>query len=112
MRAGLMLTAIAAIGFPGAVLAQGGQCARLRTIVNSPAPTIGALASLEHLVSVLKAGITMIDQSCDDASPEQRPQLYEAWKQARANCLQLTSGASSYADLPDTSACKESVSQN
>lgn len=109
MRAGLMLAAVAAIGFPGAVLAQGGQCARLQAITNSPSPTIGALASLEHLVAVLKAGIAMIDLSCEGSSPAQRPQFYEAWKQARANCLQLTSGATSYADLPDTSACKENI---
>lgn len=117
MRKVLLLTAIAILGSSGTVLAQsdGGndpRCTRLERIVKSPPPTEGSLASLEHTVAVLKAAIGMIDQSCDGANPQDRASYYNAWKQVRAHCLQLTSGATTYADLDDKSPCKEEVSAN
>lgn len=101
--------------------ANGQQCERLGNIIKSPAPTIGALASLTHTVAVLKASIAMIDLPCgkpwivsDDraAIAQARAQQYEAWKTARAGCLQLTAGVSSEAEiaaLDDDNPCKEVV---
>ena len=110
------LTAALAIGaFPGVAAAQGGdRCAAFSSVVKSPAPTSGALASVEHMVAVLKASIGMIDEPCgppyivstDQAAiAQQRAQLYQARKQTRTSCLQLTSGEPS-----DASPCKEEVS--
>lgn len=105
-------------------IASGRQCARLADIINSPAPTVGALASLTHTVAVLKASIAMIDLPCGKpwivsedraAIARQRAQHYEAWKTARTGCLQLTSGVSSEADvasLDDDNPCKEVVEPN
>lgn len=102
-------------------IANGQQCARLADIINSPAPTVGALAALTHTVAVLKASIAMIDLPCGKpwivsedraAIAQQRAQNYEAWKTARAGCLQLTSGVSSEADvasLDDSNPCKAVV---
>lgn len=87
-----------------------GRCGQLAAIINSDRPTEGALASLEHAVSVLKAGIERIDLACDGASSALRPTYYSLWQQTRANCLQLTSGATTYAELPAASPCKEEVS--
>jgi hypothetical protein len=101
--------------------ANGQQCQRLASIINSPPPTIGALASLTHTVAVLKASIAMIDLPCgkpwivsDDraAIAQSRAQQYEAWKTARTGCLQLTAGVASDADiaaLDDDNPCKEVV---
>lgn len=89
-----------------------GRCGQLAAIINSDGPTEGALASLEHAVAVLKAGIERIDLACEEATPALRPTYFKMWQQARANCLQLTSGAASYADLDDTSPCKEEVSSD
>lgn len=101
--------------------ANGPQCARLADVVNSSAPTVGALAALTHTVAVLKASIAMIDLPCgkpwivsDDraAIALQRTRYYEAWKTARAGCLQLTAGVSSEADvasLDEDNPCKEAV---
>lgn len=61
-------------------------------------------------MSVLKAGIERIDLACEGASPALRATYYSLWQQTRANCLQLTSGATTYAELSDESACKEEVS--
>lgn len=100
------------------------QCAQLAGIVDSPAPTMGALASLTHTVAVLKASIAMIDRQCGKpwivstdraAIARQRAQLYDAWKKARTGCLQLTSGVSSeesVASLDDSNPCKEVVHSN
>ncbi|QNQ11275.1 hypothetical protein [Sphingomonas alpina] len=101
--------------------ANGQQCQRLASIMNSPAPTIGALASLTHTVAVLKASIAMIDLPCGKpwivsndraAIAQSRAQQYEAWKTARTGCLQLTAGVASeaaVAALDDDNPCKEVV---
>lgn len=86
-----------------------GRCGQLAAIINSDGPTGGALASQEHAVAVLKAGIERIDLACEGAAPELRATYFNVWQQVRANCLQLTSGAATYADLPDSSSCKEEV---
>jgi len=89
------------------------QCEAYQRIVKTPAPTMGALASLEHTVAVLRAAIAIIDEPCGApyivstdraAIAQQRAQLYAAWQQARANCLQLTSG-----EPNDDSPCKAEV---
>lgn len=122
MRRIPILTAIMMLGFPGAVLAQGGneaQCARLQQIIKTPPPTIGASASLEHTAVVLKAAIGMIDLPCGApyivstdkmAITQERARLYEAWKQARSQCLQLTAGVTNYDPLSDASYCGGNVS--
>lgn len=102
-------------GLSGSAFAQSDErCDAFRAIINSPSPSVGALASLEHSVAVLKAAIGMIDLPCgapyivstDQAAiSQERERLFLAWRQARENCLQITSGEPS-----DMSACKDEIS--
>lgn len=102
-------------GFSGTAFAQNNaQCDALQAIIKSPPPSGGALASLEHSVAVLRAAIGMIDVPCGapyivstdrEEISRERERLYLAWRQARENCLQLTSGQPS-----DRSPCKYEVS--
>lgn len=121
MRGILIFPAVVPLGFSGAALAQTNdrQCARLQQIVNSPPPTIGALASLKHTVVVLRSAIGIIDLPCGEpyivstdkaAITQERARLYEAGSKPGPVCLQLTSGVTTFADLPDSSLCKEDVS--
>lgn len=77
------------------------RCEQLSATISSPAPSGGALATLEHTVAVLRATLAMIDEPCgapyivstdQGAIAQERARVYAAWRQARANCLQITSG--------------------
>ena len=115
LASALAAGSIAIIASSGAAFAQGNvqQCEQYQSIIKSPAPESGALASLEHTVAVLASAIGMIDLPCgppyivstDQAAiAEERARLYEAWSTARSNCLQLTSG-----EPTDQSPCKAEV---
>jgi len=80
------------------------RCDQYQATIKSPGPTEGALASLEHTVAVLRATIALIDEPCGEpyivstdraAIAQERARVYAAWQQARANCLQITSGTPS-----------------
>lgn len=95
------------------------ECGRLDAIRMSDGPTGGSLAAVEHVVTVTSAAIAMIDLPCGkpyiistDAQEiaQTRAQLYRSWKVARESCLQMTSGAGDYSELPDESPCKAEIS--
>jgi hypothetical protein len=106
---------LALFGISGTAFAQSdAQCDAFQAIVKSPPPSEGALAALEHTVAVLKSAIAIIDLPCGapyivstdrEAISQERERLYMAWRQARQNCLQITSG-----EPDDRSPCKEEVS--
>jgi hypothetical protein len=115
-RALVVVTVMVTIfGLSGSAFAQSdAQCEAFQAIIKSPPPSDGALASLEHSVAVLKAAIGMIDLPCgapyivstDQAAiSQERERLFLAWRQARENCLQITSG-----DPSDMSPCKDEIS--
>lgn len=77
------------------------RCDRYQATIRSTAPSEGALATLEHTVDVLRAALALIDEPCGApyivstdraAIAEERARVYAAWRQARENCLQITSG--------------------
>lgn len=115
-RAAFLFTALISLcGLSEPAFAQSNaQCDAFQEVIKSPPPTEGALASLEHSVAVLRSAIGMIDLPCGapyivstdrEEIAQERERLYLAWRQAREDCLQITSGEPS-----DRSPCKAEVS--
>lgn len=100
MRKSVMLALwILMVALPvGRVAAQ--SCSSLQRTIQSNGPSTGALASIEHVMRVLKAAITALDAQCefairgldDDQIFVQKSNYETKLREFRRQCKQLTVG--------------------